>query len=630
MRDGTKTPLRRRSNRGKEPVGSFRVSLARVTAAAGRAVAGRKGLELELAPGPICLEDGVGRIPPPPLTPDRHEMMRVRGQADGLALRYKHQDAHIQAIGGSLPRPARKIFWTLEQARCEALDAGILTGVDQNLRAVLDRRCRSLDWQRPERWESVPLPEILGLLAREAMTGLPPPPAAEGLLALWRPRLRPRIAAQLRALASSLSDPRAFTEIALGLLSALDIRIGSDGPGEVLSSRGGYRRMGGGSEEDTGAVEDGKAFGSPLTAEEDTETPAQCLESLPDEGDDKSESSAGGQGSPMQELVPTLSESGEPWDSGFKFRGGPYRAWNRDFDQIVDAQDLCSDQELSRLRANLDRELVPLRSLVGRLANRLQRQLQARLAHGWLLDQEDGLLDTGRLARILADPFQPLAFKRERDLPFRDTVVTLLIDNSGSMRGSPILVAALSTEILARTLERCQIRTEILGFTTRDWMGGRPAKQWRAQGRRGNPGRLNELRHIVYKSAATPWRRARKNLGLMLRRDLLKENIDGEALLWATGRLLARPERRRILMVISDGCPLDHATLEANPSDFLESHLRRVIAQIETDGTIELLAIGIGHDVTDYYRHAVMLDDEEGLGAAMTEQLSALLVRSRQ
>jgi cobaltochelatase CobT len=629
MREGSRTAHLRGEKRGVDPAGSCRVSLGRMTAAAARAVAGKRGLEVEFTPGPVCLEDGLARIPPPPPRPDRHELMRVRGQADALALRYKHQDPHIGAMAGSLPQPARELFAALEQARCEALGAGLLAGVDHNLRVALDRRCRSQGWEKRERWETAPLPEILSLLAREAMTGSPPPLAAAGVLALWRPRLWPRIGGHLRALAVNLSDPRAFTRISLGLLAALDVRVRGEEEGEIISSPKGYRRVGDGSEEDNGLEEGGGATSPPCPPAEDSDAPERGIESLSDDPHDGTESTAGGRGSRKKELAPTLCESNGPLDARFKSDGNPYRVWDRQFDQILDADELCSDEELSRLRSDLDRQLAPRRSLVGRLANRLQRQLQARLAHGWVFDQEEGLLDTARLARILADPFHPLSFKRERDLPFRDTVVTLLIDNSGSMRGRPIQVAALSTEILARTLERCQIRTEILGFTTRDWMGGRPRERWRAQGRPRSPGRLNELRHIIYKSADTPWRRARKNLGLMLRTDLLKENIDGEALLWACDRLLARPEQRRILMVISDGCPLDHATLDANPPDYLERHLREVIAHIEARGAIELLAIGIGHDVTQYYRQAMMLDDEEQLGSAMTEQLCGLFAGSR-
>jgi len=622
-------PPLRKERRAEGTAGSAGVPMVRITAAAARAVAGRWDLELELGPGPMSLEDGVARIPPSSPRPDRHERLRVRGQADALALRYKHRDAHLSAVGRSLPEPARTAFAALEQARCEALDAGRLAGVDRNLRESLEQRCRAQGWEREERWESVPLPEILGLLAREAMTGLPPPDVAEGLLRLWRPRLQARIGVHLRNLTSSLSDSMAFTEIALGLLGELGLRVDPDTGGDIPSPFRAFRRAGDGGEEGRGAKEGGDLSSSPPLPAGESNSQETSLECLPDDGEDAADSTGDGKGSQQGHLVPTLSESDGPSAIQFGSDACPYRVWDRQFDQIVDAQDLCDDEELSRLRSELDRELAPLRNLVGRLASRLQRKLQARMAHGWLFDQEEGQLDTARLARILADPTHPLTWKRERDIPFRDTVVTLLIDNSGSMRGDPIRIAALSTEILARTLERCQIRTEILGFTTRDWMGARPAKQWRAQGRRSDPGRLNELRHIIYKSADTPWRRARKNLGLLLRKDLLKENIDGEALLWASGRLLARPERRRILMVISDGCPLDHATLDANPPDFLECHLREVIAHIQTRGVVELLAIGIGHDVTDYYRHALMLDDAEGLGGAMIEQLCGLLVPVR-
>ena len=624
MRDVPRKPPLRSLKQRDETDESPDVSLCRITAAAARVVAGRKELQVEFASGPAGLEEDVARIPPPPPTPSQHDVMRVRGQADALALRHKHQDPHILAVGRSLPQPAREIFAALEQARCEALGAGVLIGVDYNLQAVLDQRCRSLGWARRDRRESAPLPEIINLLAREAMTGSAPPPSAAGVLALWRPRLWPRIGVHLTQMAAALPDPHAFTRIALALLTTLDLSIEADEEGEVKCSLEGYRRVTDGSEEDVG-VDQGKGGSRPPPPSDETpDTEERSAESLPDDGEDKIESTADDQGAQKKELAPTSSVMRDPLDACSELGMKSYQAWDKQFDQIIEAQALCSDEELSQLRLDLDQLLGPMRSLVGRLANRLQRQLQARLSHGWVFDQEQGLLDTARLARIVADPTHPLSFKRERELPFRDTIVTLLIDNSGSMRGQPIQVAALSTEILARTLERCQIRTEILGFTTRDWMGGRPCKRWRAEGQRPNPGRLNELRHIIYKSADTPWRRARKNLGLMLRNDLLKENIDGEALLWASDRLLARPERRRILMVISDGSPLDHATLKANPPDYLEKHLLQVIAHIEAQGAIELLAIGIGYDVTDYYRQAVMLDDEEQLGHAMTEQLCGL------
>lgn len=622
MKDATKKPPYRRPEWSGDTAASSGLSLGRVSAAVARAVAGRRGLEIEFAPGPIRLEANVARIPPPPSRPDRSDVERVRGQADALALHHKHRDAHILAVAGSLPQPAREIFAALERTRCEALGTGHLSGVDHNLQAALEQRCRSLGWEIRERWEMAPLSEILGLLAREAMTGASPPPIAEDVLAHWRPRLWPRIGAQLKELAAVRTDPDAFARTAMSLLTALDVRIEPDPEGDDSSPLKIYRQVEDGREEDTGVDVGSGGSKSPPPSEETSNT--RSSEGLPEEGEEAIESTADGLGSQREELAPTSSQSHRPSQVSPGLDEKSYGVWDRRFDQVVTAAALCSDEELVQLRSELDRQLGPLRNLVGRLANRLQRELQAKLAHGWVFDQEEGLLDTARLTRVVTDPFHPLSFKRERDIPFRDTVVTLLIDNSGSMRGNAIRVAALSTDILARTLERCQVRTEILGFTTGDWMGGRPGKRWRARGRQPNPGRLNELRHIVYKSADTPWRRARKNLGLMLRSDLLKENIDGEALLWASERLLARPERRRILMVISDGSPLDHATLNANPPDYLELHLRRVIAQIEARGTIELLAIGIGHDVTEYYRRAVMLDDEERLGGVMTEQLCKL------
>ena len=620
-------PQRIRQRRN-EKTGSASIALGRVTAAAARAVSGRRGLEVELAPGPVHMDGNVGRIPPPPSKPDRADVQRIRGQADALALHHKHRNPHILAAARSLPQPAREIFTALDQARCEALGAGILSGVDHNLEVALEQRCRSLGWEERDRWELAPLPEVVGLLAREVMTGSPLPPIAAEVLALWTPRLWPKIGRHLNDLAAARTDPRTFARIAMDLLTALDVRIEPDPAGDESSRFKIYRQVEDGREDDTGVDAGSGGLKTPPRSEESAETRTRSMESISEAGEEATKSTADGLGAQREELAPTSMESGRVFEGYPDPDSTAYRVWDPQFDEVVEAQDLCSDEELIRLRSELDRELGPLRNLVGRLANRLQRQLLAKLANGWLFDQEEGLLDTARLARVVADPTQPLSFKRERDFPFRDTVVTLLIDNSGSMRGNPIRVAAMSTDILARTLERCQVRTEILGFTTRDWMGGRPGKKWRARGRQPNPGRLNELRHIVYKSADTPWRRARKSLGLMLRDELLKENIDGEALLWASERLLARPERRRILMVISDGNPLDHATQDANPPDYLERHLCQVIAQIEGRGEIELLAIGIGHDVTDYYHHAVMLDDEENLGYTMIEELGGLFTRA--
>ena len=291
---------------------------------------------------------------------------------------------------------------------------------------------------------------------------------------------------------------------------------------------------------------------------------------------------------------------------------------------MIEAEELCDAEELTRLRNYLDKQLSSLQGVVARLANRLQRRLLAQQNRSWEFDLEEGILDAGRLSRVVTDPMHPLSFKVEHDTEFRDTVVTLLLDNSGSMRGRPITVAATCADILARTLERCAVKTEILGFTTRAWKGGQAREQWLSAGKPASPGRLNDLRHIVYKAADMPWRRARRNLGLMMREGLLKENIDGEALIWAHNRLLARPEQRRILMVISDGAPVDDSTLSVNTGSYLEKHLRQVIEEIETRSPVELIAIGIGHDVTRYYKRAVTIVDAEELGGAMTEKLAEL------
>ena len=305
-------------------------------------------------------------------------------------------------------------------------------------------------------------------------------------------------------------------------------------------------------------------------------------------------------------------------------RGPEYHAFAPKFDEVIAAEDLCDHDELERLRSYLDKQLAHLQGIVARLANRLQRRLMAQQNRAWEFDLEEGILDPARLSRVVTDPYHPLSFMHEKEATFRDTVVTLLLDNSGSMRGRPITVAATCADILARTLERCGVKVEILGFTTRAWKGGQSREAWLAAGKPANPGRLNDLRHIIYKSADAPWRRARKNLGLMMREGLLKENIDGEALDWAHKRLLGRSEQRKILMMISDGAPVDDSTLSVNPGNYLERHLRHIIEEIETRSPVELIAIGIGHDVTRYYRRAVTIVDAEELGGAITEKLAEL------
>ncbi|MFC6049838.1 cobaltochelatase subunit CobT, partial [Methylobacterium hispanicum] len=448
-----------------------------------------------------------------------------------------------------------------------------------------------------------------------------PPAAAQRIVDLWRDHVEAKAGRNLDGLLGSIEDQRAFARSVRDLLSSLD--MADETPFDP---------------EDDETDEEGEAQDSDQSpqegeAEEQSQGDRAEIETSEEASDEIEEGSQEAADAPSGELPDEAEEAdseeaGESWRPPQRAdntpRGPEYKVFNARFDEVIHAEDLCDPDELARLRTYLDKQLSHLQGVVGRLANRLQRRLLAQQNRAWDFDLEEGQLDPARLVRVVIDPFQPLSFKQEKDTNFRDTVVTLLLDNSGSMRGRPITVAATCADILARTLERCGVKVEILGFTTRAWKGGQSREAWLAAGKPPNPGRLNDLRHIVYKSADAPWRRARKNLGLMMREGLLKENIDGEALDWAHKRLLGRPEQRKILMVISDGAPVDDSTLSVNAGNYLERHLRWMIEDIETRSPVELLAIGIGHDVTRYYRRAVTIIDAEELGGAMTEKLAEL------
>jgi cobaltochelatase CobT len=462
------------------------------------------------------------------------------------------------------------------------------------------------------------------MIVRERLTGETPPATARKLVELWRPLIEERAGRNLDRLERVLDDQRRFGDVVHDLLDNLDM-------GEDRGSDSDEEEGEEGDEENRKdqSGEDGEAADSADSERVSLEEAEASTDELPD-------SAAEAVDSPAADMAddPDMGDSeaaAEPWrprHNRNEPRGPDYRPFTAKFDEIVGAEELCEPEELERLRGYLDKQLSHLQGVVARLANRLQRLLLAQQNRAWEFDLEEGLLDPARLSRVIVDPLHPLSFKREKDTHFRDTVVTLLLDNSGSMRGRPITVAATCADILARTLERCGVKVEILGFTTRAWKGGQSREAWLAQGKPANPGRLNDLRHIVYKAADAPWRRSRKNLGLMMREGLLKENIDGEALDWAHKRLLGRPETRKILMMISDGAPVDDSTLSVNPGNYLERHLRWVIEDIETRSPVELIAIGIGHDVTRYYRRAVTLVDAEELGGVMTEKLAELFAEN--
>ena len=585
-----------------------------------RAIAKKPDLEVGFAAERPGIVGGKARLPEPARKLNATEAAIVRGHADSIALKLACHDpnVHRKLVPGG--QTARAVFEAVEQARVEAIGARRMSGVAKNLSAMIDDRFHRGKFDEVSDRADAPIEEALAMLVRERLTGMTPPPAARRLVELWRPLLEDRAGKNLNRLEKLIDNQSRFGDVVHDLLDDLDMgedrsseadeEEGAEGEQDKRKDKSGEDGEGEQSEDAEARVDDAEVSG-----EEMSDTTAESSEALSAEMSDDAE--MGDSEAPAEPRRPRRHGANEP-------RGPEYRPFIGKFDEMVPAEDLCEPEELERLRGYLDKQLSHLQGVVARLANRLQRRLMAQQNRAWEFDLEEGLLDPARLSRVIIDPLHALSFKREKDTKFRDTVVTLLLDNSGSMRGRPITVAATCADILARTLERCGVKVEILGFTTRAWKGGQSREAWLASGKPPNPGRLNDLRHIIYKSADAPWRRARKNLGLMMREGLLKENIDGEALDWAHKRLLARSEQRRILMMISDGAPVDDSTLSVNPGNYLERHLRWVIEEIETRSPVELIAIGIGHDVTRYYRRAVTIVDAEELGGAMTDKLAEL------
>ncbi len=589
----------------------------RATAGAMRAIAGSDEVQVAYQPGAAGLAGKRARLPAPTRALPPAEIARLRGIADAMALRLRHHNDAIHAARAPVARDARDAYDALEQARVEIVGAAHMQGVAANLQRKLNEDCEAEGLDRMSRAEQLSTAQALGLLARQRMDPASIPESARHILDLWRDTLTGDADRALDELAAERTDQDAFARAARRLLAVMDL---AEAESEAEEGEDSEEQ---GEQGEQSLAQDNSGEGEPQTREDDQDQLAEAPDQLESEAsdaeadeetdDDSAAAPDEAPAGPQQRRKPVEDES-----------GAAYHAYTRAFDEEVSAAQLCDPEELSRLRQQLDQQLQHLHGVVSKLANRLQRRLLAQQQRAWDFDLEEGLLDVGRLARVVADPLLPLSFKREREMEFRDTVVTLLIDNSGSMRGRPISVAAMCGDILARTLERCAVKVEILGFTTRAWKGGQSREKWVADGKPRNPGRLNDLRHIIYKAADEPWRRARRNLGLMLREGLLKENIDGEALAWAYRRLCARPEHRRILMVISDGAPVDDSTLSVNQGSYLERHLRDVIRDIESRDFVELVAIGIGHDVTRYYRRAVTLVDAEELGGTMMKKLAEL------
>ena len=596
--------------------------LKRAVAGCLRAIAGDAEVEVTFAPERPALSGEKARLPEPPRRMSPQDVAVLRGHADSMALRLACHDQGTHARLAPQGSEARAVFDAVEQARVEAIGARRMAGSAVNLAAMLEDRYHRGAYADITDRADAPLEDAVALLVRERLTGRKPPESARKLVELWRPWIEEKAGADLSRLDHVLEDQNAYARTIRDLLSSLDM-------GEELASDRQQNEEEGEADGEQPPPQQGETAEAPQDHSQGAdEAEAESSAEADDDAEQIEAADAPPTDAPDDDELGEAEEATEPWrpkDDRRNERDKPdYVAFTTKFDEEALAEDLCDPEELARLRTYLDKQLSALQGVVGRLANRLQRRLLAQQSRAWDFDLEEGMLDPARLSRVVIDPMSALSFMHERDTEFRDTVVTLLLDNSGSMRGRPITVAATCADILARTLERCGVKVEILGFTTRAWKGGQSREQWLAAGKPMGPGRLNDLRHIIYKAADAPWRRTRKNLGLMMREGLLKENIDGEALVWAHERLLRRPEQRRILMVISDGAPVDDSTLSVNPGNYLERHLRKVIHEIETRSTVELIAIGIGHDVTRYYRRAVTIVDAEELGGAMTEKLAEL------
>jgi cobaltochelatase CobT len=584
---------------------------------ASRAISERCDVEVSWSPDNPSQSGAIFRIPMPGRSLPRGPAMEARGFADSYALRLKHHDEALHRKHLPAEPVARACYDAVEAVRYEAIGANSFAGMRDNMDAALSMRLQSDAIARAERAEQVPLQTALALLLRERLTGQPVPDAAASGVEMLRDYIDARAGEDFAALAANLDDQQAFQKLSLDMLRHLDLTQPEavDEPGEDEDNDDAEQDKEDQSDEDQPGQEQQPVEMAADQSQGDEQGDSEQQSEIDDTGemDDEGEDSEEG-------MLPTRPN--RPWtDIPGDF---DYKVFTPKFDEVIAASDLCDEDELTRLRAYLDAQLKGLQGIVTKLANRLLRRLMAQQNRSWDFDQEEGIIDAARLARIVTSPGSSLSYKVERDVEFKDTIVTLLIDNSGSMRGRPISIAAISADVMARTLERCGVKTEILGFTTRAWKGGQSREAWLAAGKPAGPGRLNDLRHIVYKKADEPWRRARKNLGLMMREGLLKENIDGEALKWAHDRLLARPEDRRILMVISDGAPVDDSTLSVNAAGYLELHLRRMIDWIEKQSPVQLVAIGIGHDVTRYYKRAVTIMDVEQLGGTMIEQLAGL------
>lgn len=586
----------------------------RATTATIKAIAGDDELEVTFGQGSPSVRGNRIRVPLPGVGSTQDEINAVRGIGDEFALKIRYHDAALHASRSPSGGTAAEMFQWIEDARVAAIGASRMEGVAQNLDSYLELQCKQAAFDTVTVESEAPLSVAVGLLVRQQLTGRELPPSAENVVSFWRDYINEHAHDDIEALRDCLQDQNQFAEVCRSIIADLGLASELDDPPQGDEAQDDAETVDEGPEDDSEASPEDVVLDEDAMAEESADGDATMVEM--DADMDMDEMGA--------ESDPDEAPQNMPDDSGRINVNFNYAAYSEEYDETIRAEELCENEELIRLRALLDQQLVALQHTTSKLANRLQRRLMAKQNRTWEFDLEEGMLDAARLSQVIIDPMNPLAYKREKEMKFRDTVVTMLIDSSGSMRGRSITIAAMCADILGRILERCSVRVEILGFTTRAWRGGQSREAWIAAGKQANPGRLNDLRHIIYKAADDPWQRSKRNLGLMMREELLKENIDGEALIWAHNRIVTRQEQRKVMMVISDGLPVDNSTLLVNPSSYLEQHLKYAIDMIENKSPVELVAIGIGHDVTHHYDRAVTITDAEQLGGAMTDQLAEL------
>jgi cobaltochelatase CobT len=591
----------------------------RATTATIRAIAENDELEVTFGQGPPTVRGNRIRVPLPAVGSAPEEVDAIRGMGDEFALRIRYHDDDVHRSRAPRSGPAQEMFQWIEDARIASIGSLRMEGVAQNLDASLEVQCQQAAFDTITAEADAPLSVAVGLIVRQHLTGRDLPPSAENVVRFWRDYVEENAGDDIDALRDCLLDQEEFAERCRAIMADLGLAAELEEPPELDDSQDETDAMDEDQEADSDISPDDVVLDDDSMMDESAEGDATMMEM--DADMDLDELGA--------EMEPDEAPTQMPDESGRIRMDFNYEAYTQEFDETVRAEELCDADEMIRLRALLDQQLVPLQHATSKLANRLQRKLMAKQSRTWEFDLDEGMLDASRLSQVIIDPMNPLAYKQEKEMQFRDTVVTMLIDSSGSMRGRSITIAAMCADILGRTLERCSVRVEVLCFTTRAWRGGQSREKWIASGKPSNPGRLNDLRHIIYKAADDPWQRTRRNLGLMMREELLKENIDGEALIWAHNRLVVRHEERKVLMVISDGLPVDNSTLLVNPSNYLEQHLKYAIDQIENYSAVELIAIGIGHDVTHHYQRAVTITDAEQLGGAMTGQLAELFEAKR-